>query len=69
MKNSCLQAVLNELRKAGVAYRVDDRGKHISVRIGEGLRRRLIVSRTPSDQRAGLKARAFVRRVLREMTQ
>lgn len=66
MKNECLTAVLEELRKVGAAHAVGRGGKHLCVRFGENLRRRFAVPSTPGDYRSVRNIRAQIRRVLRE---
>lgn len=60
------RAVVGVLDAAGIAHRVERGGKHASIRFEHGGReRRIIVPLSPSDHRAPLQARAFVRRLLR----
>lgn len=64
---SPLDATKRELLEAGIAFRVEDTGKHYKVRFrvnGRGCT--IVCSRTSSDRRAGLNARLLVRRKLRE---
>ncbi len=65
--NPCLVAIVDELRARNVPYRVEQGGKHLRVRFGQGFERFRIVSRSPSDWRAARNERAAVRRALNEM--
>jgi hypothetical protein len=63
--NPCLEAVTTELDRAGVRYVVGTNG-HVFVHWRHrGNRRRIVVSATPSSNRARWNARSDVRRVLR----
>lgn len=64
MKNPCLDAVTEELDKAGVSYRVTNGGKHVHIHFGEDHEHLHVVAATPSDHRAHLNERALIRREL-----
>ena len=67
--NPCLEAVVHELRAAGIRdFRVLRRGRrHLQVRwSGNGTTRMVVVSATPSGPRAAWAARGDVRRLLRQ---
>ena len=67
-RNLQLEAVLAELRGAGITPQVSNGGKHIRVCwLGaDGKGRRCIIASTPGDRRHGVaNARAMVRRMLR----
>jgi hypothetical protein len=67
MRNPCIDAVIAELRAAGIYdYEVARNHKHPQIHWGvNGSRRYLAVSATPSDSYAATKARADVRRLLK----
>jgi Rha family phage regulatory protein len=67
MSNPCLDAVIQELDKAEVPYRVDHGGKHLRVMFGHEYDHLHVVSATPSDRRAYLNERAQIRRSLRDL--
>ncbi len=63
--NECLQMVRDELDRVGVQYTVDT-GKHIHVRWRHGDADRLVVvSVSPSGNRARWNARSDVRKLLK----
>jgi Rha family phage regulatory protein len=67
MSNPCLDAVTDELERAGVQYRVDNGGKHLHVKYGPAFQHLYVTSATPSDTRRGpLNARTDIRRHLRD---
>jgi hypothetical protein len=64
-RNPCLEAVTTELDRVGVRYEIGTNG-HVFVRWRHGgSERRIVVSTTPSSNRARWDARGDVRRVLR----
>jgi hypothetical protein len=64
--NPCLEAVTAELDRAGLRYAVHSNGHvHVTWQHGE-LRRRVVMSATPSSSRARWNARSDVRRILRQ---
>lgn len=61
-----LEATKRELEAAGIAFSVDDSGRHYKVRFTvRGQRLMVVCSRTTSDHRAALNARLQVRRTIR----
>jgi hypothetical protein len=63
--NPCLTAVTDELDRAGVRYAINMNG-HVHVTWQHrGADRRIVVSATPSSDRARWNARGDVRRILR----
>jgi len=64
MSNPCLDAVIDELRQAGVPHRIEPGGRHVHIRRGKNFGRLHIVAATPSDWRAPLNERSQIRREL-----
>ena len=61
-----LEATKRELEAAGIAFSVDDGGRHYKVRFTvRGQQLMVVCSRTSSDHRAALNARLQVRREIR----
>ncbi len=64
-RNANAEAAINELKRAGIAYRIT-RGKHIKVSFQHNGRRHLVVvAATPSDRHGPRKAASDARRLLR----
>jgi hypothetical protein len=64
-RNSCMDAVADELRSAGIRYTVERRRRHHKVRFTlHGQHHTLTIGVTPS-RTAWVSARADVRRILR----
>jgi hypothetical protein len=66
-RNEVVDRVLEELERYGIRGQVNERGKHLEIAWAyqDGRSRQLFVSRTPSDWRAPVKARADTRKILR----
>jgi len=64
MSNPCLEAVTQELTKAGVPFKINNGGKHVHVHYGQGLEHLHVVAATPSDWRAPHNERAQIKRDL-----
>ncbi len=68
-RNAVFAAVAFELDQRGIAFEVQRRGKHPSVHFDHGGKtHRIVLPLSPSDRRAPVNARAFVRRILKETT-
>jgi hypothetical protein len=63
MKNEIIEAIVGELGAVGITPDIIHGGKHLKVR---WLDRTYTAPKTPSDHRAGLNARAAVRRMIQE---
>lgn len=62
-----LEATKRELEAAGIAFSVEDSGRHYKVRFTvRGQLLTVVCSRTTSDRRAALNARLLVRRTIRQ---
>jgi hypothetical protein len=67
-RNECLTAIIDVLDDAHVAYIVEHGGKHLKVWFTiAGRRHRFICPVSPSDTNARHHARAYARRVLKEL--
>jgi hypothetical protein len=67
--NPVFCAVASVLDRHGIAFELQHRGKHPRVLFTHGGRmHRVVVPASPSDRRAPLKAKAFIRRILRQET-
>jgi hypothetical protein len=67
-RNPAMNAVITELRAAGLDYEVSGGGnRHLKIHTRiNGRQQNFVVAATPSDRRAALNSRAYVRRVLRK---
>lgn len=66
MGNPCLEAVTDELTKAGVPFHVEQGGKHLRIQYGDQHQHLHVISATPSDWRAPLNERSQIRKELRQ---
>jgi hypothetical protein len=66
-RNTCIDAVIVELRAVGIDFEIVRGGKHVQVHwSSNGARRFYVVPATSSDWRAVQNARAGIRRILRK---
>jgi hypothetical protein len=61
---SVLSVTTDELKQAGIPYRIEQGSKHFKVKVN-GLPQ-IVCSRSPSDRRSEIAARSLVRRLIRQ---